>query len=41
LTLLKEENLENIDVLVSVTGNDEVNILTSLLAKKLGVKKIL
>jgi trk system potassium uptake protein TrkA len=39
LTLLKEENLENIDVLVSVTGNDEVNILTSLLAKKLGVKK--
>jgi trk system potassium uptake protein TrkA len=39
LTFLKEEELEKIDVLVSVTGNDEVNILSAILAKKLGVKK--
>jgi len=39
LTFLQEEDLSNIDVLVSVTGNDEINILSATLAKKLGVKK--
>ena len=39
LSFLKEEELGKTDVLVSVTGNDEINILSALLAKKLGVKK--
>lgn len=39
LNLLKEENLENTDVLVSLTDSDEMNIITGLLGKKLGVGK--
>jgi trk system potassium uptake protein TrkA len=37
--LLVEEGLMRMDVLVAVTGNSETNILSCLLAKKLGVKK--
>ncbi len=36
---LRQEGIENTDVFVAVSGNDEVNILSALLAKKLGVKK--
>ena len=39
LTFLKEQNMEHIDILVSLTGSDEINILTAALAKELGVKK--
>lgn len=36
---LKEEGLGMMDVFISVTGNDELNILSCIQAKKLGVKK--
>lgn len=37
--LLLEENIEDMDVFVAVTNNEELNIMSSLLARKLGVKK--
>lgn len=37
--LLLEENIENMDIFVAVTNNEELNIMSSLLARKLGVKK--
>ena len=37
--LLKEENIKDMDVVVTLTGDDETNILASLLAKQLGVVK--
>ncbi|MBN2034185.1 MAG: Trk system potassium transporter TrkA [Deltaproteobacteria bacterium] len=37
--LLQEENIRNVDFLVAVTNDEENNILISLLAKALGVKK--
>lgn len=37
--ILVEEGIKNAEVFVAVTGNSEVNILSCLLAKKLGVKK--
>lgn len=39
--LLKNEDIENSDVVVCVTNNDEKNLLCSLLAKQLGVEKII
>jgi trk system potassium uptake protein TrkA len=38
-SLLLEENIADMDVLVTVTNNEELNIMASLLAKKLGVRK--
>jgi trk system potassium uptake protein TrkA len=37
--LLEEENIHNADFLVALTGEEESNILISLLAKGMGVKK--
>ncbi len=37
--LLIEENIGDIDVFVSVSNNDEVNLMSSILAKRLGAKK--
>ncbi len=37
--MLHDENIENIDVFVAVTNNDEVNIMSSILAKRLGARK--
>jgi len=37
--LLQEENIGNMDFMVAVTGDEENNVLMSLLAKGLGVKK--
>jgi trk system potassium uptake protein TrkA len=37
--LLMEENIRDMDVFVAISNNDELNIMASLLAKKLGVKK--
>ncbi|MDX2415194.1 MAG: Trk system potassium transporter TrkA [Bacteroidales bacterium] len=37
--LLIEEGIEKMDAFVAVTGNSETNILSCLLAKRLGVKK--
>ncbi|MFA9394446.1 MAG: Trk system potassium transporter TrkA [Halodesulfovibrio sp.] len=36
---LQEENIAEMDVVISLTSDEETNILTSLLAKNLGVKK--
>ena len=37
--LLLEENIKDIDFMVAVTGDEESNVLISLLAKQLGAKK--
>lgn len=37
--LLKTENIEKIDLFCAVTNDDEANIMSAFLAKKLGVKK--
>lgn len=37
--LLEEENISDMDVVVTVTNNDELNIMSALLAKKLGAPK--
>lgn len=41
MQLLRNEQVEDADVLVSVTDNDEKNLLCSLLAKQSGVKKVI
>lgn len=41
LELLESEGLERSDVLVAVTENDEKNLLVSLLAKQVGVPKVI
>lgn len=41
LELLNEEDLGASDVVVSVTNNDEKNLLCSLLVKQLGVKRVI
>lgn len=41
LNLLKEEGVGEIDVVISVTDNDEKNLLCSLMAKQLGAKKVI
>jgi trk system potassium uptake protein TrkA len=38
-SLLVEEGIGDTDLVVTLTGDEETNILTSLLAKRLGVKK--
>jgi trk system potassium uptake protein TrkA len=37
--LLKEEGMETMDTFIAVTGSSETNLLSCLLAKKMGVKK--
>lgn len=39
--LLNEENIQGVDVFVSLTNDDEANILSSMLAKKLGARKVM
>ena len=39
LSLLREEGIRDTDAFISVTRSSEINILSCLLAKKLGVKK--
>lgn len=39
LDLLKQENAFDYDVIISVTDNDETNLISSLLIKKMGAKK--
>ena len=41
LKLLDEEEIGSSDVLISVTNNDERNLLCSLLVKQLGVKRVI
>ena len=37
--LLKSENISNIDIFCALTNDDETNVMSSLLAKKMGAKK--
>ena len=39
--LLIEENISNTDVFLALTNDDEANIMSSLLAKRLGAKKVM
>jgi len=39
--LLKSENIEHVDVFCALTDNDEANIMMSMLAKRLGAKKVI
>ena len=38
-SLLVEENIQDMDVLITLTNNEETNILSSLLGHRMGVKK--
>ncbi|MGL4186261.1 MAG: Trk system potassium transporter TrkA [Thiotrichaceae bacterium] len=39
--LLIEENIENTDVFIALTNDDEANILSSMLAKRLGARRVM
>jgi trk system potassium uptake protein TrkA len=39
--LLVEENIDNVDVFCGLTNAEEANILSSMLAKRLGAKKVM
>ncbi len=39
--LLHQENVESMDLFCAVTNNDEANILSALLAKRLGVRRVM
>ncbi|TVP89284.1 MAG: Trk system potassium transporter TrkA [Pseudomonadaceae bacterium] len=39
--LLIEENIEEVDIFCSVTNDDEANIMSAMLAKRLGAKKVM
>jgi trk system potassium uptake protein TrkA len=39
--LLSEEHIEHIDVFIAVTNDDEANIMSAMLAKKMGAKKVM
>ncbi len=38
-SLLLEENISDVDIMVAITGDEESNVLISLLAKELGAKR--
>ncbi|MCS7144487.1 MAG: Trk system potassium transporter TrkA [Archaeoglobaceae archaeon] len=40
MNILKEAKIERADIFLGVTGNDEVNILSGISAKKLGAKRV-
>lgn len=40
-SLLKEEHIDQIDLYITVTDDDEANIMSAMLAKKLGAKKVI
>ncbi len=40
-TLLREENIENVDIFCALTNDDEANILSAMLAKRLGARKVM
>ena len=39
--LLRQENIESMDVFCAVTNNDEANILSAMLAKRLGARRVM
>lgn len=40
-TLLTEENIDNTDIFCAVTNDEEANILSAMLAKRLGARKVM
>ena len=38
-TLYEDEDISNYDLMITLTGNDELNILTAIYAKKIGIDK--
>jgi len=39
--LLLEENIEDTDVFLALTNDDEANVMSSMLAKRLGARKVM
>lgn len=39
--LLLQEHIEQIDVFIAITNDDEANIMSAMLAKRMGVKKVM
>jgi len=39
--MLLDENIENTDVFIAVTNDDEANIMASMLAKRIGARKVI
>jgi len=39
--LLLEENIEDTDIFIALTNDDEANIMASMLAKRLGARKVM
>jgi trk system potassium uptake protein TrkA len=39
--LLEEENIADMDIFAAISNNEELNIMASLLAKRLGVRKVI
>lgn len=39
--LLAEENIDQIDLLITVTNEDEANIMSAMLAKRMGARKVM
>ena len=39
--LLREENIERTDIFCAVTNDDQVNILSTMLAKRMGTRKVM
>lgn len=39
--VLQNENIEGVDAFVLLTGNDDTNLITSLLARRYGVRKVI
>ncbi|MFP9229037.1 Trk system potassium transporter TrkA [Pectobacterium cacticida] len=39
--LLAEEHIEQIDVFIAITNDDEANIMSAMLAKRMGAKKVM
>ncbi|CAN2049478.1 trk system potassium uptake protein [Candidatus Magnetomoraceae bacterium gMMP-1] len=37
--ILREENIQDMDLVITLTGSEEINILASLLAKRMGARK--
>ena len=39
--LLRQENIDHMDVFCAVTNDDEANILSAMLAKRMGARKVM
>ncbi len=39
--LLAEENIDQVDLFITITNDDEANIMSAMLAKKMGAKKVM